>query len=269
MIEEGININEKESFFKKNNGITVERENKSLKRIDFCDRRVYEREPGVYYPSVTSILSAYPTSTFFLDWIKDTGHNADIIRDKAAREGTQVHEGIEKLLKGEKLEWVDEYGNAKYNLAVWNMLLKFQDFYNLVKPKTLASELFLYSDKHRFAGTTDYLCQVEEEKWLIDFKTSNHVGGSYNLQLSAYGKALEEQRGIKADRHAVLWLKAQTRSQKFDAKKGIVQGQGWQLIFDPDPEKSFTVFEHVHEIFKVLNPKIEPYTRSYPVEISL
>lgn len=270
MIEEGININEQESFFEKNNNISIERdEKKALKRIDFLDKRVYERSPGVYYPSVTSILSAFPASSFFLDWIKETGFNADIIRDRAAREGTQVHEGIEKLLKGEKLDWVDEYGNARYNLNVWKMLLKFQDFYNLVKPVTLASEMFLYSDMFKYAGTTDYLCKVGEETWLIDFKTSNHISPNYNLQLSAYGRALAELQGIYPDRHAVLWLKASTRTQKFDIKKGICQGEGWQLIFDPDPKKSFDIFRHVQEIYKFLNPKIEPYTRSYPVEISL
>ena len=273
MIEEGVNINEQESFFKRNNNISVQREEKRLKRIDFLDRRVYQRSEGVYYPSVTSILSAMPSDPFFLQWMQDVGKNADLIRDKAAREGTQVHEGIERLLKGEQLDWVDEYGNARYNLNVWKMLLRFQDFYNTVKPTTLASEMFLYSDTYQYAGTTDYLCSVEvpdiKETWLLDFKSSNHIGLSYNLQLSAYGKALEEMKGIKADRHAVLWLKASTRSKKFDIKRGVCQGEGWQLIFDPDPKKSFEIFEHVYAIYKALNPKIEPYSVSYPTEISI
>ena len=270
MIEEGININEQESFFKRNNNISVEREEKKLKRIDFCGNRCYRRSEGVYYPSVTSILSAMPADPFFLQWLGELGNkNAELVRNQAAREGTQVHEGIEKLLKGEKLDWVDEYGNARYNLNVWKMLLRFQDFYNTVKPVTLASEMFIYSDKYKYAGTTDFLTDVGDETWLIDFKTSNHIGLSYNLQLSAYAKALEEQKQIKPTRNGVLWLKASTRTKKFDLEKGICQGEGWQVIFDPDPEKSFEIFQHVHEIYKVLNPKIEPYTRSYPVEISL
>lgn len=271
MIEEGININEQESFFKRNNNISIQRDDrKVLKRVDFLDRRCYERSPGIYYPSVTSILGAMPSDPFFLQWLAETGvKNSEIIRDRAAKEGSQVHEGIEQLLKGKNLEWVDEYGNARYNLNVWKMLLRFQDFYNLVKPETLASEMFLYSDEHQYAGTMDFLCKVGDETWLLDFKTSNHVGLSYNLQLAAYGKALEELKEIKADRHAVLWLKASTRSKKFDLKKGICQGEGWQLVFDPDPVKSFEIFEHVHAIYRTLNPKIEPYTRSYPTEIHL
>lgn len=244
--------------------------NRSLKRIDFCGNRCYQRSEGVYYPSVTSILSAMPADPFFLQWLGELGNkNAELVRNQAAREGTQVHEGIEKLLKGEKLDWVDEYGNARYSLNVWKMLLRFQDFYNTVKPVTLASEMFIYSDKYKYAGTTDFLSNVGDETWLIDFKSSNHIGLSYNLQLSAYAKALEEQKQIKPTRNGVLWLKASTRTKKFDLKKGICQGEGWQVIFDSDPEKSFEIFQHVHEIYKVLNPKIEPYTRSYPVEISL
>lgn len=270
MIEEGININEKESFFKRNNNISVQREGKTLKRIDFLDRRVYERSPGVYYPSVTSILSAMPADPFFLQWMQEVGKNADIIRDRAAREGTQVHEGIEKLVKdNQSLEWVDDYGNARYNLNVWKMLLKFQDFYNLVKPETLESEMFLYSDTYQYAGTTDYLCKVGDETWLIDFKTSNHIGLSYDLQLAAYAKALEELKRIKVDRCGVLWLKASTRTAKFMPKQGICQGEGWIVSFVKDIDKAFKIFQHVHEIYKVLNPKIEPYTKSFPTEIYL
>lgn len=269
MIEEGININEQESFFKRNNNISLGRENKKLKRIDFLDRRVYKRDEGVYYPSVTSILSALPADPFFLQWLSDVGKNADIIRDKAAREGTQLHESIEKLLKGEAIEWVDEYGNARYNLTVWKMLLKFQNFYEFVEPETLATEMFLYSDKYRYAGTTDYLCRVRDETWLLDWKSSNHCGISYFLQLAAYAKALEERQGIKVDRCGVVWLKASTRSQKFDLKRGVCQGEGWQILFVDDIDKYFNIFLHVYEIYKALNPKVEPYTVSYPTEISL
>lgn len=270
MIEEGININEQESFFKRNNNISVARKGKHLERIDFLDRRVYKRSEGVYYPSVTSILSAMPADPFFLQWMQEVGKNADIIRDRAAREGTQVHEGIEKLVKDKQsLEWVDDYGNARYNLNVWKMLLRFQDFYNTVKPTTLESEMFLYSDTYQYAGTTDYLCQVGDEKWLIDFKTSNHIGLSYDLQLAAYAKALEELHGIKVDRCGVLWLKASTRTAKFLPKQGICQGEGWVVSFVKDVVQAFEIFQHVHAIYKALYPKIEPYTKSYPTSIYL
>lgn len=270
IIEEGINIAEKESFFKKNNNIEVQREDKKLKRVDFLDRRCYLTPEGKFYPSVTSILGAMPADPFFLQWLAETGvKNSEIIRDRAAREGTQLHEGIEHLLNGGKLDWVNPDGTAKYNLTVWKMLLKFQDFYNTVKPETIKTEMFLWSDEYEYAGTTDYLCKVGDETWLLDWKSSNHCGISYYLQLAAYAKALEERKKIKVDRCGVVWFKASTRSTKIDLKRNVAQGQGWQILFVDDIQRHFEMFEHVHAIYKMLNPKIEPYTASYPTEISL
>lgn len=271
-MEETIGITQGSSLVKNTPGSRV-RYNHQLKRIDFCDTRCYQRSEDLFYPSVTSILSAFPADPFFLEWMQSVGKNADLIRDKAAREGTQVHEGIESLLAGNPLNWVDEYGNARYNLQVWQMLLRFQDMYNVIKPKTLATEMFLYSDKYQYAGTTDYLCKVEvgdkPERWLLDWKSSNHISPTYNLQLSAYAKALEEKEGIKVDRCGIGWLKASTRTTKVDFKRGILQGAGWQILFVDDIDRSFELFKHVHEIYKSLHPKIEPLTRSYPTIIQI
>lgn len=243
-----------------------------LKRIDFCGSRCYQRSEGLYYPSVTSILSACPVDPFFLQWVEEVGKNAEIIRNRAAKEGTQVHEAMEDLVTGKTIEWQDAYGNAKYNLLVWRMILRGADFFNTYKPRVLASEQFLFSDKYQYAGTTDLLVEMtlEEDKkeiWLLDFKTSNHVSLSYSMQLAAYAKALEEQKGIHVDRAGVLWLKASTRT--YSKKPGIYQGEGWQIIFSDDIEKDFQAFLKIYDVFKIYNPKIEPYTKSYPTEISI
>ncbi len=74
-----------------------------LKQINFLDRRVYQRGEGVYYPSVTTILQYMPKNKFFEMWLKDVGHNADLIMRRAGKEGTQVHEAIETLLDGKEL----------------------------------------------------------------------------------------------------------------------------------------------------------------------
>jgi hypothetical protein len=73
-----------------------------LKQINFLDRRVYKRDEGVYYPSVTTILQYMPKNKFFDNWLKDVGHNADLILAKAGKEGTQVHEAAEALVKKKK-----------------------------------------------------------------------------------------------------------------------------------------------------------------------
>ena len=102
--------------------------NPDLKQINFLDRRVYKRSEGVYYPSVTTILQYLPKNKFFENWLKDVGHNAEIIMQKAGKEGTQVHKAIEILVEGGEISWMDDYGNARYSQIVWEMILKFHDF---------------------------------------------------------------------------------------------------------------------------------------------
>ena len=95
--------------------------NPELKQINFLDRRVYKRSEGVFYPSVTTILQYMPRNQFFENWLKDVGHNADLIASKAAKQGTQVHEAAEALVKGEEVSWMDDYGKAKYSQLVWEL----------------------------------------------------------------------------------------------------------------------------------------------------
>lgn len=246
--------------------------NHELKRVDLADRRLYNlKGTDIYYPSVTTILGSLPTDPMFLRWLQEVGQGAETIRNRAAREGSQVHEGIEKLLAGEQLDWVDNFGNARYSSPVWKMLLRFQDFYNEVHPETLASELFLYSKEHEYAGTTDALFKVGDETWLIDFKSSNHLHTlSYDAQLAAYAVALEERKGIKPDRCGILWLKSGTRKKNVNLDKGICQGEGWQVNFVDDVDQAFKVFKLAYEMYKITHPnELKPDTKEYPTTIKL
>jgi hypothetical protein len=85
MIKQGTNI------LKEQANKRLEYDSK-LEQINFLDRRVYKRSEGVYYPSVTTVLQYMPRNQFFENWLKDVGHNADLIARHAAKEGTQVHE---------------------------------------------------------------------------------------------------------------------------------------------------------------------------------
>jgi hypothetical protein len=85
------------------------------KRVNINDNRFYSRNDD-YYPSVTSILQFLSKGKFFETWLKDVGHNADIIVKKAADEGTQVHDAIERYLLGEKIEWLNKDGYSNYSL---------------------------------------------------------------------------------------------------------------------------------------------------------
>ena len=92
MIEKSKNVH-RDKFLKR-----IVETDPELRQITLHDSRYYQRSPGVFYPSVTTILGYFPKGQFFETWIKDMGHNADIVMRRAGEEGTQVHEAAEKFL---------------------------------------------------------------------------------------------------------------------------------------------------------------------------
>jgi hypothetical protein len=233
------------------------------KQINILDQRFYRRNEE-YYPSVSSILNYFPKNQFFHSWLKDVGHNSDIIASKAAGEGTQVHNAIEDFLQGNEINWVDEYGNVKYNLDVWKMILKFADFWNTHKPTLICAEYHLFSDNFKYAGTADLVVMIKDKRWLIDIKTSNSLHTSYDLQLAAYSKAWNETHNEPIEETGILWLKAATRGE---GKKDTIQGKGWQLKQISDIETNFKMFQNVYEIYKMENPEVKPYTELLPTSV--
>ena len=238
-----------------------------LKQINFLDRRVYKRDEGVYYPSVTTILQYMPKNKFFDNWLKDVGHNADLIMRKAGKEGTQVHEAAEALVLGEEVNWIDDYGNAKYSQIVWEMILKFHDFWTTHKPELISAEDFVYSDEHKYAGTADLVVKMDGEVWLLDIKTSNSIHKSYDLQLASYAKALEESKGIKIERTGIIWLKAQSRGPS--KKEGVYQGKGWKIKVVDEIDYNFDLFKTIYKLYTLENPTVEPIYNSYPTTLKL
>ena len=239
----------------------------NLEQITFLDRRVYKKEEGVYYPSVTTVLQYMPKNKFFDNWLKDVGHNADLIMRKAANEGTAVHEAVEDLIAGKEITWMDDFGNAKYNLVVWQMILRAAEFFQKHKPTVIAAEEFTFSDKYEYAGTADLIVEMDGEIWLLDVKTSNNLHRSYNLQLAAYAKAWEEMFGQKIDRTGILWLKSSKRGPS--KKEGMYQGKGWEVKQIDDIDENFELFKTIYSLYKLDNPTTEPIYNSYPTKVKL
>jgi len=235
------------------------------KQVNVLDSRFYRREDK-YYPSVTSILNYFPKNQFFHSWLKDVGHNSDIIAQKAANEGTQVHNAVEAFLNGEEIQWLDENGSAKYNMDVWKMILKFADFWNTHKPELVAAEYHLFSDEHEFAGTADLVVRWMGNLWLLDVKTSNSLHTSYDLQLAAYATAWNETHNEKITHTGILWLKANTRGE---GKGHKIQGKGWEVKVIGDIEDNFKMFKNIQEIYKLENPNHKPSTEILPTSVKI
>jgi hypothetical protein len=235
------------------------------KQINILDQRFYKRNDK-YYPSVSSILNYFPKNQFFHSWLKDVGHNSDIIMMKAAAEGTQVHNAVESFLQGDEIKWLDDFGNTKYSLEVWKMILKFTEFWNTHKPELITNEYHLFSDQHEYAGTADLVVKLNNKIWLLDIKTSNSLHTAYDLQLAAYANAWNETHNELITDTGILWLKANTRGE---GKKDKIQGKGWELKIVGEIDKNFKIFQNIYEIYKLENPDSKPATELLPTSVKL
>jgi hypothetical protein len=224
------------------------------KQITLPDSRYYRRN-GEYYPSITYVLSYYPKGKYFEDWLKQVGYAADHIVRRASEEGTQVHEMIEKYLNGKELNFLDDFGNPQYNPDVWRMFIKFVDWWETYNPTLIEAEVHLFSDKYKVAGTCDLVCEINGELWIIDFKTSNHLQTTYDLQTAVYAQCFEECFGKKVDRTGILWLK----SSKRGPAKNKIQGKGWEVYESSrSKEENLSIFQTVKSLFDLENPNSSP-----------
>ena len=238
---------------------TIEKYNRILQisddaqQITLPDARYYKRN-GEYYPSITYVLSCYPKGKFFQDWLKKVGYSADYIVKKAGADGTQVHEMIEDYLNGKELNFL-ENGIPLYDPFIWQMFLRFVDWWETHKPTLLETEVHLFSDKIKVAGTCDLVCEIDGEVWVIDFKTSNNLQTTYELQTAIYSECYAECFGKVADRQGILWLK----SSKRGPKEGKMQGKGWEMFESKRThEENIDIFLTVKKLFDLENPKHKP-----------
>ena len=116
------------------------------KQITMPDSRYYQRN-GEYYPSITYVLGAYPKGKYFEDWLKKVGYASEHIVRKAADQGTQTHEMIEDYLNGKELNFLSKSGQPMYKPLVWQMFLRFVDFWETYNPTLIEAEVHLFSDE--------------------------------------------------------------------------------------------------------------------------
>jgi len=233
------------------------------KQITLPDSRYYQRN-GKYYPSVTHVLSHYPKGKYFEDWLKKVGYSSEYIVKKASEDGTKVHNMIELYLNGEEFHFLNEKGIPQYDIEIWKMFLRFVEFWEEYEPTLLETEVHLFSDKLEVAGTCDMVCEINNQLWIVDFKTSNHIHSTYDLQAAVYGQCFEECYGIKPDRFGILWLKSSKRGP-WGTK---IQGKGWEMHESKrSQEENLEIFEALHKIFKVEHPNAVPAFEEYPTHI--
>lgn len=172
---------------------------------------------GENYISVTTALQIIFKNSLF-KWVKKQVAESALKAKKGATV-EQVLKDADKIkraaaAKGRKIHKILEDTKALVNTKIYDSdlvpyLEAYNNFLNSMRFGTIEREVMCYSRKYKFAGTADLLIRTFfGEVWLIDYKTSNFVHDSYQLQLSAYKRAIEEMGIVKkVDKIFVLHLK--------------------------------------------------------------
>lgn len=230
-------------------------------RIEFLDSRFYQHANGNFYPSVTTILDAYPKSAAFYEWLKKAGEDADEIRDEAGRKGSAVHQLCEDYDRGFECSILNEFGNAQYKQIEWAMLERYVEFREKHKYELVANEVHYISPVLGFAGTLDRVFKVNGKLILIDIKTANSLHNHYWLQQAAYKAMWDEVNEQKIDEIRILWLNAKTRTE---GTGKTTQGIGWQLK-EPEygTEHYWKLFQSVYSTWQEENRSLKPRNTVY------
>lgn len=123
---------------------------------------------------------------------------------EAADAGTNVHAYAEAWFKKQPLpELLSD--QAKRGVEAFHTWIQSHQI------KVLASERRIFSQQYYYAGTCDFVAEIDGVLGVGDIKTSSGIYPEMRFQTAAYQHALEEEKGMK---FGVRWI------VRFDKKTG-------------------------------------------------
>ena len=159
-------------------------------------------------PSVTELLS-FIDSEGLISWANRIGRQGldnKEVANKAAEFGTMAHESIENYLKGKK--YTDNVCLDAFK-EWWTGINSCHRVRIIGQEQSIVCEYF--------AGTYDLLITIDDKPYLVDFKTSNHVGYKYFMQLAAYRYLLYKSFNINIEGCIILQFdKAEAKYREFN-----------------------------------------------------
>jgi hypothetical protein len=238
-------------------------------QITECDERWYARlvnegKTWDYVPSVTWILEVgYPKGNGFYRWLAGKGWDeAEAIKESAGDQGDKVHQGVQVLLSGGRVNMGDSFVNPStmqpepLTPHEYLCLMTLKEWADEEQPIIIELERPVWNEKYRYAGTRDIKCRLKSDDyryvWVIDVKTSQHVWATHICQVSAYKHATSEQ---DVKRLGILQLGYMKNKYK-----------KWKFTRVTD---EFGLFLAAKKIWERECQGIVPLQRDYPVSLSL
>jgi hypothetical protein len=174
------------------------------------------------------------------DWQDRVGwEEAEAHRKYKADVGSEVHSVISSILQKANLDETVNIDCKPYLDAFCHWLPESPHL------SDVQSEVFVRSEKYKFAGTADLVCNLGDEPWVIDFKTGSPQV-SHGLQLKAYQQAYYEMTGVRC-RMAGLYLGTGTK-------------KGWRWKEYKEPFYVFLAHKQIFEWQLRKNPIKVPTT---------
>jgi len=176
---------------------------KQAKLIEKDNAHFYQTPTGEIYPSITTILQGTMSDekkVSLQNW-KEQEIAADYITQEAATIGTETHKLIENHIN--EVRQTDEV--RLLSVAHFNNLIPFLQKINDV----YGTELRLYSNIMKLAGTSDCIANYDGELSIIDYKTkrSNQKEEwmtDHFIQGTAYSQMFKELTGIEVKQVVIL-----------------------------------------------------------------
>ena len=181
----------------------------------------YKNKSGKRLRSVTTIIGNQ------LGWNKQaliawytklamSGQDPYVELQIAGRIGTLAHELIEAYITDKPMDQSEFTANEQIQARIaYN---SFCAWHRKYKPKFIATELSLVSEKYQFGGTFDAIAKINNKNYLVDFKTSNDIYQEYEIQLGAYHQLWQEYNpNIKI--HGAIILKLSKDVTMYEEKK--------------------------------------------------
>ena len=206
-----------------------------LKRITNEDtgERFYTTEEGKKYPSVTTVLAAWPNPAIE-NWIKRVGEKtAENIRRESLNFGSLTHEILEIIFNNNFMKLNNEdYTPMKYggSIEAATSLVS-----RIVKSGELGPilglESSLYDDNLKVAGTLDCLAYYNGKLTVFDFKTTRknlNIRVEHLIQCAAYSTMFSNYSGIPVEQIAV----AQVTKTGFNTRIKIEKPQNYFHLFE-------------------------------------
>ena len=239
---------------------------KRIVQVTTVDERWYikentDKKTGLpileYVPSVTWITDHYPKGTAFYKWLANKGWDeAEALKIAAGDKGSKVHFAICDLIDGKEVKIDSKYMNPtteemeELTLEEYECILSFVDWVNEVKPKIHHRELTVFNNEFGYAGTIDLICGINDKIYIIDFKTSQNIWPSHELQVSAYKHAYRE----KIDKLAILQLGYKKKKKRYKFT---------------EVDDQFDLFLAAKQIWEKETKGVQPKQKDYPLSIKL